>query len=97
MTKILHIDKDDAIRFLYEEELTEEGCEVIGTSNCEGISTRISSSWNLNSPKSMAWIYYREFGGLIITCLSLYLPHTLPSDMTHDPLPLITLSSNALT
>ena len=42
MTKILHIDKDDAIRFLYEEELTEEGYEVIGTSNCEGILDTIA-------------------------------------------------------
>ena len=42
MTKILHIDKDDAIRFLYEEELTEEGYGVIGTSNCEGILDKIA-------------------------------------------------------
>jgi DNA-binding response OmpR family regulator len=42
VTRILHIDKDDAIRFLYEEELTEEGYEVIGTSNCEGILDKIA-------------------------------------------------------
>ena len=42
MTRILHIDKDDAIRFLYEEELTEAGYEVIGTSNCEGILDKIA-------------------------------------------------------
>ena len=42
MIRILHIDKDDAIRFLYEEELTEEGYEVIGTSNCEGILDKIA-------------------------------------------------------
>ena len=42
MTRILHIDNDDAIRFLYEEELTEEGYEVIGTSNCEGILDNIA-------------------------------------------------------
>ena len=41
MTRIPHIDKDDAIRFFYEEELTEEGYEVIGTSNCEGILDKI--------------------------------------------------------
>ena len=42
MTRILHIDNDDAILFLYEEELTEEGYEVIGTSNCEGILDNIA-------------------------------------------------------
>ena len=42
MTRILHIDKDDAIRFLYEEELTEEGYEVIGTNNCKGILDKIA-------------------------------------------------------
>ena len=42
MTRILHIDKDDDIRFLYEEELTEEGYEVIGTSSCEGILDKIA-------------------------------------------------------
>ena len=42
MIRILHIDKDDAIRFLYEEELTEEGYEVIGTSSCEGILDKIA-------------------------------------------------------
>jgi len=42
VTRILHIDNDDAIRFLYEEELTEEGYEVIGTSNCEGILDNIA-------------------------------------------------------
>jgi DNA-binding response OmpR family regulator len=42
MIRILHIDKDDAIRFLYEEELTEEGYEVIGTCSCEGILDKIS-------------------------------------------------------
>ena len=42
MTRILHIDKDDAIRFLYKEELTEEGYEVIGKSNCEGILDHIA-------------------------------------------------------
>lgn len=42
MTRILHIDKDDAIRFLYEEELTEEGYEVIGTSKCENILDKIA-------------------------------------------------------
>jgi len=42
MTRILHIDKDDAIRFLYEDELTEEGYEVIGVSSCEGISDKIA-------------------------------------------------------
>ena len=41
MTRILHIDKDDTIRFLYEEELPEEGYEVIGISNCEGILDKI--------------------------------------------------------
>ncbi|UCF83221.1 MAG: response regulator [Desulfobacteraceae bacterium] len=42
MTRILHIDKDDAIRFLYEEELTEAGYEVVGTSSCEGILDKIA-------------------------------------------------------
>ena len=42
MIRILHIDNDDAIRFLYEEELTEEGYEVIGTSSCEGILDNIA-------------------------------------------------------
>ena len=42
MIRILHIDKDDAIRFLYEEELTEEGYEVIGTNNCKGILDKIA-------------------------------------------------------
>jgi two-component system response regulator AtoC len=42
MTRILHIDKDDAIRFLCEDELTEEGYEVIGVSSCEGISDKIA-------------------------------------------------------
>ena len=42
MTRILHIDKDDAIRFLYQDELTEEGYEVIGTSNCNGILDKIA-------------------------------------------------------
>jgi DNA-binding response OmpR family regulator len=42
MIRILHIDNDDDIRFLYEEELTEEGYEVIGTSSCEGILDNIA-------------------------------------------------------
>ena len=44
MIRILHIDNDDDIRFLYEEELTEEGYEVIGTSSCEGILDKIAQS-----------------------------------------------------
>jgi DNA-binding response OmpR family regulator len=42
MTRILHIDKDDVIRFLYKEELTEAGYEVIGVSSCEGILDKIA-------------------------------------------------------
>ena len=42
MTRILHIDDNEAIRLLYEDELTEEGYEVIGVSSCEDIFDRIA-------------------------------------------------------
>lgn len=42
MNTILHIDDNDAIRLLYEDELTEEGYEVIGVSSCEDIFDRIT-------------------------------------------------------
>jgi DNA-binding response OmpR family regulator len=41
MKRILIIEDNDGIRLLYEDELTEEGYEVIGTSNCEGILDKI--------------------------------------------------------
>lgn len=43
MTRILHIDDSDAIRLLYEEELAEEGYEVVGVGSCEDILDQIAS------------------------------------------------------
>lgn len=42
MIKILHVDKDDTIRFFYKEELIKEGYDVIGTSNFEGLFDNIA-------------------------------------------------------
>ena len=37
MNKILIVDDDYAIRFLYQEELGSEGYEVVTTGDCEGL------------------------------------------------------------
>ncbi len=37
MSKILVIDDDQAIRYLYQEELTSEGYEVITTGDCKSL------------------------------------------------------------
>jgi DNA-binding NtrC family response regulator len=41
MNKILVVDDDYAIRFLYEEELNIEGYDVITEKSCEGLMERI--------------------------------------------------------
>ena len=41
MSKILVIDDDDAIRYVYEEELSSEGYEVITTGDCKNLLNTI--------------------------------------------------------
>ena len=42
MSRILIIDDDEAIRMVYAEELTQDGYEVISTSDCSALPTIIT-------------------------------------------------------
>jgi DNA-binding NtrC family response regulator len=42
MSRILIIDDDEVIRMLYAEELTQDGYEVISTSDCSALTTTIT-------------------------------------------------------